>query len=167
MLSPRPAQELLVERAYLVDCLAFQGARAADCIQRLSGAEQTAASGEGGRRLRKQIALLKSKIVAAAEQEKVVIVRLADLYVEMQSWERWEGARSQWQSQPQAFQGGYFPAVPPGAGIPFAAAEPVREAVCVSMGLHALATVPVEEDPLREASIWTGLSPLSPEFVPV
>lgn len=166
-LAPRPAQDLLVERSYLVDSLASQGARAADLIQRLSVAEQTAAAGEGGRRLRKQIALLRNRIAAAADQEKAVIVRLGELYVEMQSRERWARARSLSQSQTYPFQGGCFPIMPPGAGVPFAAPGPGPEQVCISTDLHPPAAVPLEGDPLQEVSIRTGLSPLSPEFVPV
>lgn len=165
-LAPRPAQDLLVERSYLVDSLASQGARAADLILRLSVAEQAAAAGEGGRRTRKQIALLKSKIAAAADQEKAVIVRLGELYVEMQSRERWARARSLSQSRAHPFQGGYFLIMPPRAGGSFAAVEAVQEQVCIPAGFHPLATARVDEDPLREVSIKTGLSPLSPEFVP-
>lgn len=144
VLAPRPAQDLLVERAYLVGSLAAQGARAAELIRRLSVAEQVAAEGEGGRRrLRKRIALLQGKIAAVAEQEKAVIVRLGELYVEMQSRERWARVRAE-----AAMRECYFPVMPPGhpaCGAP----------------------VPVAEEPAVEGlSISTGLNPLSPEFVP-
>ena len=167
VLSPRPAQDLLVERSYLVDSLAAQGARASALIQKLSMAEQAAAAGEGGRRLRKQIALLKSKITAAAEQEKAVIVRLGELYVEMQSRERWARAQAQAQAQAQAIRSGYFSVMPPGEGVAAAMEEPVWKEMSLSTGLIPMAPVPAAAGPEPEhVSIKTGLSPLSPEFVP-
>ena len=97
--------------------------------------------------MRKQVALLQSKIAAAAEQEKAVIVRLGELYVEMQSRERWARARA------EALQGCYFPVMPPGGPV---CGAPVPGS-----------WVPVAEKPAsEEVSIRPGLSPLSPEFVP-
>lgn len=135
--SPRPAQDLLVERSYLVASLAWQGAYSANLIQRLSIAEQALASSAevGRRRLRKQIALLRSKIAVAAEQEKAIIVRLGELYVEMQSRERWSRARS------QTLHNCPFPVVPPSNAL-------------------------LEPGTAHETSPSLVLSPLSPEFVP-
>lgn len=143
VLSPRPVQDLLVERSYLVDSLAAQGTRALELIRRLAAAEQAAATAPdaGRRRLRKQVSLLRSKITAAAGQEKAVIVRLGELYVEMQSRERWVRART------ESFEQGYFPIMSPGGPAPGAflgSWEPAGMSMSVSM----------------------GLSPVSPEFVP-
>lgn len=82
-------------------------------------------------------------------------MKLGELYVEMQRREWWAWARAMWLSQSQAhpFQGDYFPILPSGPSIPFAPAKPVREQMCISTGLHPLATVPVEEGQLRDVSI--------------
>lgn len=143
VLSPRPLQDLLIERSYLVDSLAAQGARASELIRRLAAAEQAAAAAPdaGRRRLRKQVSLLRSKIAAAAGQEKAVIVRLGELYVEMQSRERWARARAESSEQ------GYFPVMPPGGPAPDACLRGWEPS-----GL-----------PMSHS---TGLSPESPEFVP-
>lgn len=143
VLSPRPVQELLVERSYLVDSLAAQGARASELIRRLAAAEQAAATAPDARRrrLRKQVSLLRSKVAAAAGQEKAVIVSLGELYVEMQSRERWARART------ESFEQGYFPIMPPEGPAPGACLggwEPAGMPMSVSM----------------------VLSPESPEFVP-
>lgn len=143
VLSPRPVQDLLVERSYLVDSLAAQGVRASELIRRLAAAEQAAAAAPdaGRRRLTKQVSLLRSKIAAAAGQEKAVIVRLGELYVEMQSRERWARARA------ESFQQGYFPIMPPGGPAPGAC-----------LGGWGPSGLPMSPS--------TGLSPESPEFVP-
>jgi len=178
VLSPRPIQDLLIERTYLVDSLSTQGRRSYEFLLRLSALEQeeasygaaTAESPETAsertprqrRRLRKHISLLKSKIAMAAEQEKAIIVRLGELYVEMQSRERWAQVRL----QSQQLQGmgldsllvdghtlpvGYFHTPPEAA----AADESLSLASCDSM------------NPLGPAvSVTTSLSPTSPVFVP-
>lgn len=178
VLSPRPIQDLLIERTYLVDSLSTQGRRSYEFLLRLSALEQeeasygaaTAESPETApertprqrRRLRKHISLLKSKIAMAAEQEKAIIVRLGELYVEMQSRERWAQVRLQSQQlqgmglgsilvDGNALPVGYFHTPPEAA----AADEASPTASFDSMNPHG----PV-------VSVTTSLSPTSPVFVP-
>ncbi|SPO05831.1 uncharacterized protein DNG_08518 [Cephalotrichum gorgonifer] len=177
--APRPVQDLLVERAYLVDSLAAQGARASELVRLLAAAERAAAESEaaaganangGRRRLRRRVSLLKSKIAVAADQEKAVIVRLGELYVEMQSRERWARVRLE-----TGLSEGYFPPVPmhshlhmqmqmpmpvPLPVVPFQVAPPR-----VAPLQEAAPVVAQENEDLSGMSISTGLSPESPEFV--
>ncbi|KAF4979749.1 hypothetical protein FZEAL_4106 [Fusarium zealandicum] len=90
--SPRPYENLYVERAYLAGGLQQQSVRAADLIRQYSAVDLqllNLGGATGQRRLRKQLGLLKSKIHEAVEQEKAIFVRLGELYVEIQSRETW------------------------------------------------------------------------------
>ncbi|KAH7243507.1 uncharacterized protein BKA55DRAFT_517685 [Fusarium redolens] len=88
--SPRPFEDLYIERAYLATILQQQAGRAAELMRQCCAVElqlQNLASDNGRRKLRKQLALLKSKVNQAAEQEKAIFSRLGELYVEIQSRE--------------------------------------------------------------------------------
>ncbi|KAF4459967.1 hypothetical protein FALBO_13267 [Fusarium albosuccineum] len=97
--SPRPFENLYVERAYLASALQQQSARAADLIRQYSAVDlqlQSLQEGKGPRRrLRKQLGLLNSRINEAVEQEKAIFSRLGELYVEIQSREMWSQAHYQ------------------------------------------------------------------------
>ncbi|KAL8381173.1 hypothetical protein RB595_005451 [Gaeumannomyces hyphopodioides] len=93
------------EQAYLAGALRRQGDRAMGLFQSLRLVEQRLAqqppegpavvggSGSGGRgsdrrRLRKEAALLRRKLAEAEQQERLILVRLGDIYVELQQQER-------------------------------------------------------------------------------
>lgn len=153
--APRSVQDLLVERSYLVSALSVQGIQSYELILRLSEAERDAASLTSGnreigvvkppprqrRRLKKQIASLRARLRAAAEQEQAIIVRLGELYVEMQSRERWVQARFHLQQISESELG----------ASPLLTATPVSEPTTT--------LIPV--------SASTALSPTSPIFVPM
>ncbi|EGU87415.1 hypothetical protein FOQG_03923 [Fusarium oxysporum f. sp. raphani 54005] len=90
--SPRPFESLYTDRVYLTSCLQQQAGRAADLMRQYCTVElqlQSLVGDNGRRKLRKQLALLKSKVNQAAEQEKAIFSRLGELYVEIQSRETW------------------------------------------------------------------------------
>ncbi|KAF5534882.1 hypothetical protein FMEXI_11089 [Fusarium mexicanum] len=90
--SPRPFENLYIDRAYLISCLQQQAARAADLMAQYCAVDAQLHNlvGDNGRRkLRKQLALLKSKANQAAEQEKAIFSRLGELFVEIRSRETW------------------------------------------------------------------------------
>ncbi|KAG7411370.1 hypothetical protein LZL87_003029 [Fusarium oxysporum] len=90
--SPRSFESLYIDRAYLTSCLQQQAGRAADFMRQYCAVElqlQNLVGDNGRRKLRKQLALLKSKVNQAAEQEKAIFSRLGELYVEIQSRETW------------------------------------------------------------------------------
>ncbi|KAF4948287.1 hypothetical protein FGADI_9759 [Fusarium gaditjirri] len=89
---PRPFESLYIDRAYLTSCLQQQAGRAADLMRQYCVVElqlQNLTGDSGRRKLKKQLALLKSKVNQAAEQEKAIFSRLGELYVEIQSRETW------------------------------------------------------------------------------
>ncbi|VTT57625.1 unnamed protein product [Fusarium fujikuroi] len=92
--SPRPFEDLYIDRAYLISCLQQQACRATDLMTQYGALEVQLRNlvlvGDKGRRtLRKQLALLKSKANQAAEQEKAIFSRLGELLVEIRSRETW------------------------------------------------------------------------------
>ncbi|KAF5646787.1 hypothetical protein F52700_1695 [Fusarium sp. NRRL 52700] len=90
--SPRPFENLYIDRAYLISCLQQQATRAADLMAQYCAVEAQLRNlvGDSSRRkLRKQLALLKSKANQAAEQEKAIFSRLGELFVEIRSRETW------------------------------------------------------------------------------
>ncbi|CAI4216965.1 unnamed protein product [Parascedosporium putredinis] len=121
-------------RSYLVSALSVQGIQSYELILRLSEAERDAASLTSGNR---EIGWLR----AAAEQEQAIIVRLGELYVEMQSRERWVQARFHLQQISESELG----------------ASPLLTATLVSKPTTTL--IP--------GSASTALSPTSPIFVPM
>ncbi|KAG5803638.1 hypothetical protein H9Q74_012154 [Fusarium xylarioides] len=90
--SPRPFESLYIDRAYLMSCLQQQAARAADLMAQYCAVEAQLRNlvGDNGRRkLRKQLALLKSKANQTAEQEMAIFSLLGELFVEIRSRETW------------------------------------------------------------------------------
>ncbi|KAH8912536.1 hypothetical protein BR93DRAFT_933521 [Coniochaeta sp. PMI_546] len=81
------------ERSYLFQSLQGQNERAKKLLQRLSSAEDRLLLGCLGageaRRLRKETRLLRKKVADNAQQERLTLLRLGDLYVEIQNRERW------------------------------------------------------------------------------
>lgn len=77
----------------LPDCFIMQqGEREIDLMRRLSTLQGNVDSGlpsDERRKTRKKIALLKSKIIDATAQKKAILLRLGDIYVELQSRETW------------------------------------------------------------------------------
>ncbi|KAK7449116.1 hypothetical protein CaCOL14_007581 [Colletotrichum acutatum] len=90
--SPLSFEHLYTENAYLTASLSKQGERENDLMRRLSTLQENVDSGlppEERRKARKKIALLKSKILDATAQKKAILLRLGDIYVELQSREIW------------------------------------------------------------------------------
>ncbi|CVL00920.1 uncharacterized protein FMAN_10179 [Fusarium mangiferae] len=90
--SPRPFEDLYIDRAYLISCLQQQACRATELMTQYGTVEaqlRSLVGDNGRRRLRKQLALLKSKANQAAEQEKAIFSRLGELFVEIRSRETW------------------------------------------------------------------------------
>ncbi|KAF9763829.1 hypothetical protein IL306_002998 [Fusarium sp. DS 682] len=93
--SPRPFESLYIERAYLASSLQQQAGKAAELMRQYCAVElqlQNLIGDNGRRKLKKQLALLKSRVNQAAEQEKAIFSRLGELYVEIQSRETWAQA---------------------------------------------------------------------------
>ncbi|KAK1445385.1 hypothetical protein CCUS01_12553 [Colletotrichum cuscutae] len=90
--SPLSFEQLHTEKAYLTTSLSRQGEREIDLMRKLSILQDNVDSGlpsDERRKARKKIALLKSKIVDATAQKKIILLRLGDIYVELQSRETW------------------------------------------------------------------------------
>ncbi|KAK1531412.1 hypothetical protein CPAR01_11061 [Colletotrichum paranaense] len=90
--SPLSFEQLYTEKAYLTASLSTQGEREIDLMRKLSTLQENVDSGlpsDERRKARKKIALLKSKIVDATAQKKVILLRLGDIYVELQSRGAW------------------------------------------------------------------------------
>ncbi|KAL2880584.1 hypothetical protein SGCOL_003956 [Colletotrichum sp. CLE4] len=78
------------EKAYLMASLRKQNEREIELMQKLSTLQENVDSGLPSaerRKARKKIALLKSKISDATAQKKAILLRLSDIYVELQSRE--------------------------------------------------------------------------------
>ncbi|UPK94232.1 hypothetical protein LCI18_005167 [Fusarium solani-melongenae] len=100
--SPRPYESLYVERAYLTSSLQQHSGRAANLMRQYSIVEsqlQGLPRDKGGRKLRKQLGLFKSRINEAFEQERAILSRLTELYMEIQSRESWMQIGYQQQQQ--------------------------------------------------------------------
>ncbi|ODA81154.1 hypothetical protein RJ55_04118 [Drechmeria coniospora] len=98
---PRPFEEIYTEQAYLTASLQVQTRRAGELIRRYCSADEeltTVQESKRRRSLRKHLNLLRLQINAAAEQEKVIFMRLSELYLEAQSRQTWGWARQQRQS---------------------------------------------------------------------
>ncbi|KXH40089.1 hypothetical protein CSIM01_09944 [Colletotrichum simmondsii] len=90
--SPLSFEQLYTEKAYLMDSLRKQGEREINLMRRLSTLQENVDSGvppDERRKARKKIALLKSKIVDATAQKNVILLRLGDIYVDLQSRGTW------------------------------------------------------------------------------
>ncbi|KAJ9148909.1 hypothetical protein NKR23_g4569 [Pleurostoma richardsiae] len=90
-LEPRPFESLHTERSYMLYTLQGQDERARRLLFNLSTAEDRLAAAQGGaqaKKLQKHIAALKTKVAKTAAQEKHMLLRLGELYIEIQSRER-------------------------------------------------------------------------------
>lgn len=153
-LDPRPLEELLNERSYLLYNLQKQGDRAkrlyqkyADLEARLS-APQTSSE---GKRCKREAASIKSKIAESVQQEQLMMLRLGEIHVELQNRGRWMEVHQLTSPQPTPtieymeyplFMGSGGPAVSPYSDSPPTTARS-RTFPCSSV-----------------------LSPLSPPFTP-
>lgn len=145
--------------------------------ERLSRAESQSSPTrtESPRKIKREISQLKARMADNAQQERLTLHRLSDLYVEIQGRERWDAVQRQKaqgaQPQPQYyyFQVQYPQAPPPTAvnGTFSHHSQPVEQ----------FARMPeVEDGPMPtpflpgESPLTPGfascLSPLSPDFVP-
>ncbi|KAK3324140.1 hypothetical protein B0T19DRAFT_222931 [Cercophora scortea] len=101
-LDPRPLEELHNERSYLLFNLQRQEQRATRLFQKFAALEQRlpeAHSTKEARKIKKEAAVLKSKIGDNTQQEQLILLRLGEIYVEMQNRERWVQVRGQQQQQ--------------------------------------------------------------------
>ncbi|KAK1640863.1 hypothetical protein BDP81DRAFT_309548, partial [Colletotrichum phormii] len=90
--SPNSFEQLYTEKAYLTASLSKQDEREIELMRKLSTLQENVDSGlpsDERRKARKKIALLKSKISDATAQKKAILLRLGDIYVELQSRETW------------------------------------------------------------------------------
>ncbi|KZL81690.1 pyruvate formate lyase activating enzyme [Colletotrichum incanum] len=91
-------EHLYSERSYLTASLKNQGDRDVGLMRKLSILQEKIDNGlpsDERRKSRKKIALLKSKIMEAAAQKKAILLRLGDIYVELQSRETWMQIQSE------------------------------------------------------------------------
>lgn len=181
-LSPDP-RDPYTERSYLMQNLQSQDLRAKRLLSRLTSAEERLAHAEAertvpgeARRIRKEISLLKAKMAETAHQERLTLLRMSDLYVEIQGRERWSAVQRQKALQgcvanvPQYY---YFqvqapppPPPPPTAvngSFPAAAVEPFDAMKLASLAEGDYNSSEAVLTPGFAASL---LSPLSPDFVP-
>ncbi|KAK1700019.1 hypothetical protein BDP55DRAFT_214401 [Colletotrichum godetiae] len=86
------SEQSYTEKAYLMASLSKQNEREIELMRKLSTLQVNVDSGlpsDERRKARKKIALLKSKISDATAQKKAILLRLSDIYVELQSRETW------------------------------------------------------------------------------
>lgn len=170
------------ERSYLFQSLQGQNERAKRLLQRLSTAEERLllgclAAGEA-RRIRKEMRLLKKKMADNAQQERLTLLRLGDLYVEIQARERWVQVQQQRLSalmaqQQHPYCPRVFAAMTTRHGRGDLMAAPTSPADAVPASLLGQMSPPPPPPPTAVScfssfppqSPWT-LSPLSPSFVP-
>ncbi|TQN71423.1 hypothetical protein CSHISOI_04094 [Colletotrichum shisoi] len=97
-MSPNSFEQLYTEKAYLTASLETQGDNEVNLMRRLSILQAKIDNGlppDERRRSRKKTALLKSKIMETAAQKKTILLRLGDIYVELQSRETWVQVQSE------------------------------------------------------------------------
>ncbi|GKT47333.1 uncharacterized protein ColSpa_07514 [Colletotrichum spaethianum] len=90
--SPNSFEHLYAEKAYLTASLNNQSDREVDLMRKLSILQEKIDNElppDERRKSRKKTALLKSRIMEAAAQKKTILLRLGDIYVELQSRETW------------------------------------------------------------------------------
>ncbi|KAK0621598.1 hypothetical protein B0T17DRAFT_618026 [Bombardia bombarda] len=162
-LDPRPIEQLHNERSYLLYNLQRQGERATKLFSKYAALEtrlssETLGKGRESRKAKKEAALLKSKISENTQQEQLILLRLGELYVEMQNRERWALVH-QYHQQTQAHR----PVVPL---VPNMLFPPFVEAG--SLFAYPAAPSSSLESSMEHGSLNTSsvLSPLSPTFVP-
>lgn len=169
------------ERSYLMQNLQSQDVRAKRLLSRLTSAEERLALAEvertvpgEARRIRKEISLLKAKMAENAQQERLTLLRLSDLYVEIQGRERWTAVQRQ-----KAMQGfvaslpqyHYYPVQAPPPPPPTAVNGSFPAAAVEQFDAQSLASLAEAESNSSEVALTPGfaaslLSPLSPDFVP-
>ncbi|KAK2042114.1 hypothetical protein LZ31DRAFT_373394 [Colletotrichum somersetense] len=96
--TPNSLEHLYTEKAYLTASLENQGNREADLMRKLSVLQERIDNGlpsDERRKSRKRAALLKSRIAEVAGQKKAILLRLGDIYVELQSRETWTQIQSE------------------------------------------------------------------------
>ena len=85
--------QLREEQAYLLATLPSQNQRAAGYMGLLSELQEKLRSGElpsdQRRKTKKKISMTRKKIAEASEQQRVILGRLGELFVELQNRERW------------------------------------------------------------------------------
>ncbi|KAJ9145152.1 hypothetical protein NKR19_g6176 [Coniochaeta hoffmannii] len=169
------------ERSYLLQSLQGQNERAKRLLQRLSLAQERLLLDHHGtgeaRKIRKEMRLVQKKIADSEQQERLTLLRLGDLYMEIQTRERWQQLQQQTVAARIAQQQPYYPVV--------LAAVASRRAGDMTISTHSPDTVPPPVEvtspppppPPTAASCFFSsfpplspgsscLSPLSPSFVP-
>ncbi len=90
--EPRSVQELCAERDYLLAYLHSRDTRARKLLYNMSSIEREqlplARTASEARRLRREIGFLKGKLADSAHQEHMTLMRLSDIYMEIQRRER-------------------------------------------------------------------------------
>ncbi|KAB5572340.1 hypothetical protein GE09DRAFT_1054441 [Coniochaeta sp. 2T2.1] len=187
--GPCATPDPYTERAYMSQALHDQNERAKRLLARLASAEERLlldqechAPGER-RKLRKNISLLKKDMAKNAEQERATLLRLGDLYVEIQQRERWKQLQQQRISALMALQQHQHPYYPRVFAAPLVVnPQGSEEDVAVfSSPVEQTAQIPEEACPPPSpptAVPWFNsfpplspttsscLSPLSPSFRP-
>ncbi|KAK3687494.1 hypothetical protein B0T22DRAFT_478811 [Podospora appendiculata] len=103
-LDPRPLEELHNERSYLLFNLQCQEQRATKLFQRFAALEQRLPevhNTKEARKIKKEVAVIKSKIGDNTQQEQLILLRLGEIYVELQNRKRWVQVCGQQQQQQQ------------------------------------------------------------------
>ncbi|KAK2010883.1 hypothetical protein LZ32DRAFT_362427 [Colletotrichum eremochloae] len=91
-------EHLCAEKAYLTASLKNQDDREVGLMRKLSMLQEMIDSwlpSKERRKSRKKAALMKSRIMEAAAQKKAIILRLGEIYVELQSRETWMQIQSE------------------------------------------------------------------------
>ncbi|OLN87879.1 hypothetical protein CCHL11_00338 [Colletotrichum chlorophyti] len=91
-------EQLYHEKAYLTLSLHNQNEREIQLMRRLSILQDKFENGQASderRNSRKKMAMLKSKIIETTAQKKVILLRLDDIYLELQSRHTWIQVRSE------------------------------------------------------------------------
>lgn len=156
-LEPRPFAELHNERSYLAVNLQRQNGRAENLMAELLQAEDQCSSAQTpaeARKLRKQAGRLRNSLAEAERQEKMILMRLSELYVEIQSRERWSLVHQRRQSSHAML----WQVDHPHLLMPQQVFSPVSPMTPLPIGYY-------NADPVSMTHP-SPLSPLSPEFVP-
>ncbi len=93
----RSTAELDIERSYLLNSLHRQDQRGTRLVAKyaaLGGHLQYASTSREGKRIRKELRLLKIKISESMNQEAQILGRLGELYIQIRSIERWQVAKN-------------------------------------------------------------------------
>ena len=148
---PRPFEELHNERSYLMVNLQQQDERTKNIMARLLRAQERANYPNTpieARKLRKQAGRLRSDLANAERQEKSILSRLSELYVEIQRRERWEQVQQRTVWQPQT----------PQFASPSQLLSPISPITPLPYGWYHPPSVALPS--------LSPLSPTSPEFIP-